>query len=245
MARVVIFGATSAIAQAVARIWASRGCAMVLAGRDGNRLEAIGRDLRARGAERVTTHVLDALDTPRHEEFVDRAFEYLELPDFVLIAHGTLPDHARARRDPQAVADALAVNGASACALAAAFAARLEPARHGTVAVISSVAGDRGRASNYVYGAAKGTVDRFLEGLSASLRDTGVRIVNVKPGFVDTPMTAGFSKNALFATPEGIAPAIVDAIERGARVAYVPWFWGPIMAVLRAVPRFVFERLPI
>lgn len=122
---------------------------------------------------------------------------------------------------------------------------RLEAQKSGTIAVISSVAGDRGRSSNYVYGTAKGAVSLFLQGLRGRLHPSGVRVLTIKPGFVDTPMTADVKKNALFASPEGIAKGIVSAIDRGREVVYLPSFWRGIMLMIRAVPEPLFKRLKL
>jgi decaprenylphospho-beta-D-erythro-pentofuranosid-2-ulose 2-reductase len=138
---------------------------------------------------------------------------------------------------------ALEVNFTATVALLTLLANRLEAARHGCIAVITSVAGDRGRQSNYVYGAAKGGVDRFLEGLRNRLFRSGVAVITIKPGFVDTPMTAGLRKNALFASPRRVGRAIHRAIEARRSVVYVPWFWRPIMFLVTALPESIFRRL--
>ena len=145
-------------------------------------------------------------------------------------------------RDFGAVRAAFAVNALSAMAVAEAAATCLAQQGHGTLAVISSVAGDRGRASNYVYGAAKGALTRYLQGLRNRLAAAGVHVLTIKPGFVDTPMTAHLPKGALWATPERVADDIVRAIERRREVLYTPWFWRWVMAVLCAIPEGLFKR---
>jgi short-subunit dehydrogenase len=159
------------------------------------------------------------------------------------VAHGILPDQARCQASAAETAEALEVNFVSTAALLTPLANRFELARRGCIAVITSVAGDRGRQSNYVYGAAKGGLDRFLEGLRNRLFHAGVAVVTLKPGFVDTPMTAGIQKGPLFATASRAGRDIHRAIERRRDVAYIPWFWRPIMAIIRAIPEAVFKRL--
>jgi short-subunit dehydrogenase len=137
------------------------------------------------------------------------------------------------------------VNGTATIAIAAAVARQMETQGRGTLAVISSVAGDRGRASNYVYGAAKAAVSTYLSGLRQRLSPRGVNVLTVKPGFVDTPMTASFKKGLLWAKPEHVARGIVHAIDKRRAVVYLPWFWAAIMAVIRGIPEFVFRRVQL
>jgi decaprenylphospho-beta-D-erythro-pentofuranosid-2-ulose 2-reductase len=161
----------------------------------------------------------------------------------VLIAHGTLPDQRRCEESVAETLAALEVNLTATIALLTLLANRFEAARQGCIAVITSVAGDRGRQSNYVYGAAKGGVERFLQGLRNRLFRSGVAVITIKPGFVDTPMTAGVVKNALFASPRRVGRAIYRAIEARRRVVYIPWFWRPIMFLVTALPESIFQRL--
>ncbi|MCB1749924.1 MAG: SDR family oxidoreductase [Gammaproteobacteria bacterium] len=241
MSGVLIVGATSAIAEQVARRYAARGARLALWGRDAARLAAIAADLGVRGAAAVEQAVVDleADDLPARLAALAARCEGLEL---VLVAHGNLPDQAACEADFGAVRKAFAVNALSAMAVAEAAATCLAQQGHGTLAVISSVAGDRGRASNYVYGAAKGALTRYLQGLRNRLAAAGVHVLTIKPGFVDTPMTAHLPKGALWATPERVADDIVRAIERRREVLYTPWFWRWVMAVLCAIPEGLFKR---
>lgn len=241
--RVLVVGATSAIAAETARVYAADGARLFLTGRNPARLEAVGADLRVRGARAVETAVLDVTDRRQCEAVVEAAWTAFGGLDVALVAHGALPDQPRCQASAAETLEALEVNFVSTVALLTPLANRFESARRGCIAVITSVAGDRGRQSNYVYGAAKGGLDRFLEGLRNRLFHAGVAVVTLKPGFVDTPMTAGLRQGLLFASARRAGQAVHRAIERRRDVAYIPWFWRPIMAVVRAIPEAVFKRL--
>jgi short-subunit dehydrogenase len=243
MRRILIVGATSAIAEAIARRFAAEHDSMYLVGRNAPKLEAISQDLRVRGAQRVESETLDANDFPQHAPMLERAGRALGGLDTVLIAHGTLPDQRACERSVDLTMVEMRTNALSVISLVTLTANVFESQRQGTIAVISSVAGDRGRAVNYVYGAAKAAVTTFLSGLRQRVRPAGVRVLTIKPGFVDTPMTKDFAKSALWATPEAIAADIASAIRRGKSVTYVPWFWRPIMAIIRTIPESVFARM--
>jgi short-subunit dehydrogenase len=240
--RVLIIGATSAIATEVARAYAERGASLLLAARNPERLAAVAADLGVRGAARVDTVVLDALAWDRHADFVDGAFAS-GVVDVALLAQGVLPDQKRCEQNPADAVRALEVNLTSAVALLTLLAIRFEAQGRGTIAVISSVAGDRGRQSNYVYGASKGGLNVFLQGLRNRLHHHGVSVLSLKPGLIDTPMTAGIPKNPLFATSRRAGRAVFRAIEARKDVAYIPWFWRPIMALITNLPESVFKRL--
>ncbi|HTH61527.1 MAG TPA: SDR family oxidoreductase [Paraburkholderia sp.] len=246
MKNILIVGATSGIATACARRWAAQGDRLFLTGRDDARLHAVAQDLRVRGAAEVATHVLDVNDHPQHPAMLAACTQALGDIDVVLIAHGTLSDQTRCEHDVEAAMRELTTNGMSTIALLTLLAGTFERQKHGTIAVLSSVAGDRGRPSNYVYGAAKAAVTTFCEGLRARLFKRGVRVLTIKPGFVDTPMTAGLAlPGPLVATPERVAADITAAIERGKDSLYTPWFWAGIMLVIRSVPGFVFKRVTL
>ena len=240
--RVFVAGATSAIAQAIGRLLAARGASFFLVARDPVKLAAVEADLRGRGASNVTCAVADLDELGRHSALVEDAFATLGGVDLALVAHGTLPDQARCEASFEAARAALHTNFLSAASLAAALANRLERQGAGTLAVMGSVAGDRGRRSNYVYGAAKGGLDVFCQGLRHRLHAARVNVLVVKPGFVDTPMTRDFPKGPLWASPERVARGIVRAVDRGAHVAYVPGFWRLVMAVVRRLPERIFLR---
>ena len=240
--RLLVVGATSAIAHAVARRYATRQARLFLAARDPTGLAANAADLTARGAQDVQSTGFDALDLADHQAMLAAAFAAFGGFDAVLLAWGTLPDQARCEGS---VADTLAAfdtNGRSVVALLTLLAQRFEAQGHGAIVVLSSPAADRGRASNYVYGAAKAAVSVFAAGLRHRLHGKGVRVVTVSPGFVDTPMTADFPKGPLWARPADVAEDIERAIDRGFGVVYTPWFWAVIMRIIRLVPERLFVR---
>lgn len=245
MRKTLIIGATSAIAEATARMLAERGDALYLVARNEPRLAAIAADLSVRGSPRVGCEVLDANDVAAHESMLARAESFLAGCDSVLIAHGTLSDQKACESSVELTLQELNTNALSVVALLTRIANRMAQRRAGTIAVISSVAGDRGRGSNYVYGSAKALVTAFLSGLRQRLGKCGVNVVTIKPGFVDTPMTAAFTKGALWARPERIAAGIVQAIDRNSSTVYLPGFWRPIMWIIRTIPERVFLRLSL
>lgn len=245
MRKILVVGATSAIAEATARVWARRGEHLFLVARNAVRLEAVAADLRVRGAARVATFALDANDHARHAAMLDHAAHSLDGLDTVLVAHGTLPDQAACEGSVALTLEEIGTNALSTIALLTEVANRFAAQGRGTIVVISSVAGDRGRQSNYVYGSAKAMVTAFTSGLRQRLAKKGVAVVTIKPGFVDTPMTAAFRKGLLWARPAAVADRIARAADRGSGVVYTPWFWRPIMAIIRAVPESVFRRLSL
>lgn len=240
---VLLLGANSAIARAVARKYAAGGAKLFLVGRDAAKLEATSADLRVRGAGMAETFVADLIDFDRHREIVDAAASALGQLGVVLIAHGDLPDQQLCESNPLAVRAIIDTNFGSAMSLALVAALQLERQRSGTIAIIGSVAGDRGKRSNYIYGAAKAGLAVFLDGLRARLSPIGVQVLTIKPGFVDTPMTVSFKKGLLWTTPERAADAICRAIARRKTIVYVPWFWRPIMLIIRSLPEALFTRL--
>ena len=240
---VVILGATSGIAQPVARLFAAGGAALLLAGRDAAKLNAVAEDLRVRGARRVETFVIDFDDVGRHDAVVAAA-QALGRVDAVLIAFGTLPDQLAIDRDAEGQVRGFETNATTVISLGARFANVLEDAKGGMLAVIGSVAGDRGRRKVYVYGAAKAAVHAYFEGLRGRLARSGVKVLVIKPGWVDTPMTARLRKNFLYATADAAGAAIHRAMIDGREEVYVPGFWRWIMLLIRALPVGVMKRLP-
>ena len=194
----------------------------------------------------ILTFVMDATDTARIEELLAFARDRGMAIDTVLIAYGTLPNQAQCEASLEFTRRAAEVNGTSVVAWMAAFGQLFEQQGGGTLAVIGSPAGDRGRASNYTYGAAKSMVHTFAQGLRHRLWRQGVRVLLLKPGFVDTPMTRGFDKKGpLWSSAAVVAAGIVKAIDRADGTVYVPGFWRYIMLVIRHLPWFVFRRMSI
>jgi NAD(P)-dependent dehydrogenase (short-subunit alcohol dehydrogenase family) len=241
MKTIAIFGATSAIAEQVARLYAARGDRFFLAGRGGVALARIAGDLKVRGAEAAIVHVVDFADTSGFVAMVDHCQSELGAPDVALLAYGILGDQQAEQADPSLARASLGINFVSPACLLDLLATRMAPG--GTIGAITSVAGDRGRQSNYIYGAAKGGLSRFLQGLRHRLAPAGIRVVDIRPGFVDTPMTAHVQgKGPLWAQPEKVAKDIVGALDRGRAVLYTPWFWSHVMRIVRNVPAPIFHK---
>ena len=238
---VLIIGASSGMAEELVRSYAAQGARLFLVARNNDKLEIIASDAKARGAETVHTFVMDANDSERIVPMLDVAWLALGQVDIGLIAHGTLPDQQRTQTDiPYAVTE-FRTNGESAIACLIGLAMKFESQRKGVIAVIGSVAGDRGRASNYIYGAAKASVETFASGLRARLFVSGVHVLLVKPGFVATPMTAHLSlPAALTSTAAQAAADIMQAINKRQDVLYTAWFWKWIMLIIRWLPAAVF-----
>ncbi|MGH8321943.1 MAG: SDR family oxidoreductase [Gammaproteobacteria bacterium] len=245
MHKVLIIGATSAIADATARLFAAQGDELFLVARNPVRLEAIKQDLEVRGANKVETAVLDINDLAEHETLLDAAWSALHEVDVALVAHGTLPDQKACQASAPLTVKEFNTNATSTIALLTLVASRLETQKKGTLVVISSVAGDRGRASNYVYGAAKAALTAFASGLRQRLFRSGINVITIKPGFVDTPMTVDFKKGLLWAQPETIANGIFKAINKGRSVVYLPWFWRLVMLIIQHIPEPLFKRIKI
>jgi len=245
MRRMLIVGATSAIAEATAREFAKKGDALYLVGRSQERLQAIADDLRVRGASLVSVCRIDLREISAYEGMLDGASEALGGLDGALIAHGTLSDQRACELSVETLLDEFQVNAISVMAMCTLLGNRFAAQKRGVIAVISSVAGDRGRRSNYAYGSAKAAVTAFTSGLRQRLNPLGVSVVTIKPGFVDTPMTAAFKKGILWAKPGAVAKDIVAAMIAGTPVIYTPGFWRPIMWIIRSIPEFVFRRLSL
>lgn len=245
MQRVLIIGATSSIAEATARLYAERGARLHLVARNSSRLKDIASDLLVRGANEATYASLDVNELDSHASVLDDAWASLGGVDVALVAHGTLPDQKACEASVDTAMAEFATNATSTIALLTIMANLMERDGHGTMIVISSVAGDRGRASNYLYGSAKAAVSTFLSGLRQRLLRHGVDVVTIKPGFVDTPMTRNFKKGPLWAKPEAIAAGIVRAAQKSIPIAYLPRFWILIMTIIRLVPEFIFKRVSL
>ncbi|MCY1429516.1 putative oxidoreductase [compost metagenome] len=246
MKKILIIGATSAIAVACARIWAGQQARIFLVARNAEKTSQIADDLRARGALEVRSLVLDLNEVPSHEKMLEEVFSVLGKIDTCLIAHGTLPSQADCQQDVDIAIREFSSNGISVISLLTRLANRLERQGEGCIAVISSVAGDRGRPSNYLYGTAKAAVSTFCEGLRARLFKSGVHVLTIKPGFVDTPMTQGLPlPRKLVASPEKVARDITSAIAKRKDTIYTPYFWSIIMLLIRSIPSLLFKRISL
>lgn len=245
MKNVVIVGATSAMAEEVAKIYATKGANLFLMARDCEKLATIEQDLNVRGAKSVTSTTFNATDLTSHQQLVNDAFAALKQVDVFLIAHGSLPDQQKCEQSAETALEQININGLSVISLLTHVGNKMEQQKSGNITVISSVAGDRGRQSNYVYGTAKAMVSTFLQGLAQRLFKVGVHVLDIKPGFVDTPMTAEFDKGALWAQPQTMGEIIVKRIESKSNFAYAPFFWFGIMIIIKSIPKFVFNRIKL
>jgi decaprenylphospho-beta-D-erythro-pentofuranosid-2-ulose 2-reductase len=241
--RVVILGALSAVAVATARRYAASGASLALAARRTDELEILAVDLRARGAALAATFMMDLARASDPAAALDAMIGALGGVDVVVVAYGVLTDQDRAIGDLAYARDQLEANFTSAALWSLAATARLEAQDSGTLVAIGSVAGDRGRQSNFVYGAAKAGLATLVQGLAHRLAAGKARAVIVKPGFIDTPMTAHLPKGGpLWAKPDAIAGVIVKAAEGGGPVVYAPWFWRFILLIIRLVPAPIFHK---
>ena len=242
---IVIVGATSCIAEQCARIWIKEPVLMLtLVGRDKNKTQALADDLAVRNPSAtikvVTTDFLSPKEIAQSVETI-----CTEAPVAIaLIAHGSLPDQQQCQQDLELNQHTLEVNGISPVLFAEAFATQMEKAQQGSLALIGSVAGDRGRKSNYVYGAAKGLVTRYAQGLQHRFAHTPIKIILIKPGPTATAMTAHLPQRGL-ASVEAVAATIVQGIAQGKAVIYAPKKWAVIMMIIIHLPAFIFNKLDI
>ncbi|MGB1401048.1 MAG: SDR family oxidoreductase [Pseudohongiellaceae bacterium] len=242
---ILLIGAGSAIATAVARRYATNHSSLFLIARNSSRLALQQQDLLVRGAARVGTRVLDLLNHEEHETAINAATEFFgeDDIDLVLICHGSLPDQEAAEQDFDLARREIDINGLSVISLLTRLTPYLKEQGRGMLAVVTSVAGERGRQPNFVYGAAKALVSTYLQGLRGKLLPYGVDVLDIRPGLVDSPMTQQFDKGLLWSSPELVARQIEKAVRRKRHTVYVPGYWRLIMAVVRSIPEAVFKRL--
>jgi decaprenylphospho-beta-D-erythro-pentofuranosid-2-ulose 2-reductase len=245
MKKIMIFGAASAIAQETAKLFARDGEHMFLVDINLGRLEAVRDDIQSRFKTKIDIYEMNALEFDKHGELFEKAIQTLGGLDYVLIAHGTLPDQQKTQESPELIIREFNINCVSVISLASIAANYFEKKKQGCIAVISSVAGDRGRQSNYIYGAAKGGVTTLLQGLRNRLAPFGVSVVTIKPGMVDTPMTAHLPKNPLFAKPSVVGKGIYKAMLSGKAIAYLPGYWRLIMFIIKMIPEGIFKKLKL
>jgi len=237
----LIFGATSAVAAEVAVLCAARGDRLHLVARNSDKLDEVARRC---AAAQVTTQTADFAQLEQNEACVQQALLALGRVDWVLIAHGDIGDQLASEQGFAEAEKILRVNFTSVVSLLIPLANHLEQKKAGTLGVITSVAGERGRPRNYTYGAAKGALNTYLQGLRTRLYASGVGVTTVKLGPVDTPMTRDHKKHALFGKPKSVAPAILHALDAHVAEAYVPSFWGAAMPIVKNTPEWLFQRLP-
>ena len=243
--KIAVFGATSAIAQAWMRRVAPDGVSFFIVARNAVHLKAVAQDLVTRGAAAVYTENANLDQTDAHPAMLERAVAALGGLDCVLIAHGVLGDQHGGEEDFATAAASLQTNFLSVVSLVTWLANYFSAQYRGTIAVISSVAGDRGRKSNYIYGSAKAGLNAFLDGVRNRVDREGVHVLTIRPGFVATPMTAHIDQGPLFVTPDAVARDIQKAISSRRDVVYTPWFWRWIMAGIRAVPEWKFKKMDL
>ena len=248
MEKILVIGACSAIARETIKCFARQGASFYLTDLFLNRLQEVREDIITLNPEqnlKIEIEALDANDFKKQGDVFDSAARELNGLDLVLIAHGTLPDQAAAQKDTELLIKEFNTNCVSVISFASFAANYFEKQKKGTIAVISSVAGDRGRQSNYIYGAAKGGVITFLQGLRNRLFSSGVKVLTIKPGIVDTPMTAHLPKSILFSSPELVGKGIYEAIKGGKDVVYIPGYWKLVMFIIRHIPEGIFKRLKL
>jgi decaprenylphospho-beta-D-erythro-pentofuranosid-2-ulose 2-reductase len=243
MKKILVLGATSGIAEATCRIWAAQGAQLFLVARNAEKLAAVAADLKTRGAAFVDTAVADLDDTEKHAELLSHAINSLTGMDIALLAHGILGDQPRAEQDFHHAAQILHTNFVAPVSLLTWLANYCAQRKAGVIAVISSVAGDRGRKSNYLYGSSKAGLSAFLAGLRNRVDREGVTVMTIKPGPVRTAMTSHMKGSERFADVDKVAQSIAGAIDKRVDNLYVPFQWGPIMWVVRTIPERVFKKL--
>jgi short-subunit dehydrogenase len=244
--RIAIIGATSSIAEHCARVWAQESSIeLILVGRDQQKLEIVSRDLLVRSPKtKIDIVVTDFIDANAIGATVDSLFATGPI-DIALIAHGTLPDQKDCQTSLTLNCNTLEINGISPVLYAEAFSQHMAKLNQGSIAIIGSVAGDRGRKSNYVYGAAKGLVTRYAQGLQHRFAGTNVNVNLIKPGPTNTPMTSTMKSSENFATPDEVAKLITRGINAKKAVIYAPAKWWLIMMIIRHLPSFIFNKMNI
>ena len=243
--KILVIGATSAIAQETIKLLAQDGAEIFLVGRSHEKLQILEKDLLVRGSKHVHGMALDLCSLDRHQHLIDTAVDRLHGLDTVLIAHGTLGNQKRSEESADEALQEFTTNCLSVISLLTILGNYFERQGKGCIAVITSVAGDRGRQSNYVYGSAKGAVSLFLQGLRNRLAQHNVQVVTIKPGMVDTPMTEQLEKNLLFADPQVVGKRIYHVLHHPQDVVYVPYYWSIVMKIIRSIPERLFKTMSL
>ena len=241
--KIFIIGATSEIAKSCADIWLSRGDEVFLAGRDQNKLNLLNQKLSKHTSAKVFTYTVDLNFFEKHSEMIALAYRQINGFDVAFIAHGMLPNQKDCENDVTKTMLAIKTNALSTISILTLLANYFEHKKKGNIVFLSSVAADRGRASNYVYGSSKALVNEFISGLRQRLHKYDVTVTNIKLGFVDTPMTVLFKKGILWAKPKKIAIGIVKAIDQNKNELYLPMFWAIVMGIIKKIPTSIFKKL--
>lgn len=242
---IAIFGATSAVAQSLAKMHASNGDNILLLARNEKHLESIANDLQVRGATSVHSINADLADVDQHPVLLKKLGSFSDDIEKYYFFYGVLPDQAQCEVSWEYTLDALNTNFISKASLLTLIANQIEKEQNRSLIVVSSVAGDRGRQSNYIYGTGKGALSIFLQGLRNRLQKANCPVITVKPGFIDTPMTESFNKNFLWASSEKVAKDIYRAAIKNRDVVYSPWFWRYIMLIIKCIPERIFKKLSL
>lgn len=244
MKNVLILGATSGIASALAYKFASENCNLILAGRNLEQIRLLANDISIRYNVQTFYKKFEASKTETHDTFFQECHNHLEL-DTVVLCYGYLGNQKLGEADFQHAQSIINTNFTSCVSILNIVANYFEGKRRGTICAISSVAGDRGRQSNYLYGSAKGALSIYLQGLRNRLRKSGVHVLTVKPGFVDTKMTYGQQGMFLVAKPEAVAKDIYNAVYKKKNTLYTPFFWRYIMLIIKYIPENIFKKMSL
>ena len=245
MSNILILGATSSIAKHTTRLFAADEHSLYLVARNEDKLAAMKQDMLVRGATDVHYETLDLADDSQHQNLIKRVTDSMGSIDTVFIAYGTLADQNKSATNYENTLKELQINCLSVISLLTILANQLEHQGSGSIAVITSPSGDRGRQSNYIYGTAKGALTIFLQGLRNRLSKSNVHVLTIKPGFVDTPMTKDFKKGFLWVNPDVISKGIYNAINKKREVVYLPFFWRYIMIIIKSIPEKLFKHLSL
>ncbi len=245
MMKVLILGGYSGIAQKVGELLAAKGSSLFLVGRNSEKLEIVAKHFKVLGAKEVWVEQADLNNLENHKRIIGRAVNSLKGLDLLLVCYGILPNQKELEQNPEKIIDNYFTNSISIIHFVSHIANFFESKNAGTIAVVTSVAGERGRKTNYFYGSAKACVDVFLDGLRHRLFNNNVKVVTIKPGIVETAMTKDVENNILIAKPEVVATDIIRGIKKGKSIVYTPWYWKYIMFVLKILPNSIFKRLNI
>lgn len=246
MNNIIVFGASSKLAEETVRHIKGVNINVLLAGQTESKLETVKAHLKTLNPEvNYQTYIINALAYDKHQEMIDYAINNFGGLDTIIIAHGTLPDNEEVRKSQEQTIKEFNINCLSVISLCTLAANYFESKKNGTIAVISSVAGERGRQSNYVYGAAKAGVSAYLQGLRNRMFEFGVNVITIKPGMVRTPMTLHLPDSPLMAKPEKVGKEIYDAIRNRKDVVYTPSYWKIVMTIIKLIPEGIFKKLKL